>query len=196
VQATGPEQATDEELGRRLQTGDPRALQALMQRYRRPLHGYLHRMVGPTDADDLFQETFLRVLRAIDRYDPARRFRPWLYAIATNLVRNLYRSRGYRDALPLDRPEEEGGSLAARLAGRSTLPSEGLEAAERAQIVNDAVEALPPKGRAALVLYYYQGLSYEEVSVVLEIPKGTVKSRIHNAMARLDQVLSRREELR
>ena len=66
---------------------------------------------------------------------------------------------------------------------------------ESREIVNAAVSKLPGKGRAALVLYYYQGLSYEEVSLALEIPLGTVKSRIHNAMARLDKALSLREEM-
>jgi RNA polymerase sigma-70 factor (ECF subfamily) len=190
-----PSPPSDEELAGRLQAGDPAALRALMERYQRPLYGYLCRMLGsPQDAEDVFQEAFLRVLRAIGRFDTGRRFRPWLYAIATNLVRNTYRSRGYRDALTLDAADEEGAPLAARLAGRAPRPSDALESQERASIVAEAVSGLPEKGRTALVLYYYQGLSYQEVSQALEVPLGTVKSRIHNAMARLDQALARREE--
>jgi RNA polymerase sigma-70 factor (ECF subfamily) len=189
-------EVADEELVVRVQAGDPSALRELMTRYQRPLYGFLFRLLrSAEDADDLFQETFMRVLKHAARFDTSRRFRPWLYSIAGNLVRNAYRSRSYRETVPIDRPDEDGGSLAARLAGRSQLPVDEAQRAESRQIVNDAVGKLPDKGRAALVLYYYQGLSYEEVSVALEIPLGTVKSRIHNAMARLDKALSLREEM-
>lgn len=188
-------EVADEELVARLQSGNATALRDLMGRYQRPLYGYLYRLLGSAeDADDLFQETFIRVLKHAARFDTSRRFRPWLYAIAGNLVRNAYRSRSYRETVPLDRPDEDGGTLAARLAGRSQLPADEAQREESRQIVNEAVAKLPNKGREALVLYYYQGLSYEQVSVALEIPLGTVKSRIHNAMARLDKALSAREE--
>lgn len=189
-----PRVLTDEELVADLRGGDAGALRDLMGRYRQPLFGYLFRMLSSTeDAQDLFQETFLRVFRHAGRFDSARSFRPWLYSIATNLVRNTYRSRKYRETVPLDRPDDAGGSLAARLAGRSRLPPEAAQREESRRIVNRAVSELPAKGRAALVLYYYQGLSYEDVSQTLEIPLGTVKSRIHNAMARLDRALTARE---
>ena len=110
----------DRELVRRLQGGDHQALYLLVERYRGPLHGYLRRLVdSPQDAEDLFQDTFLRVVRAADRFDPARPFRPWLYTIASNLVKNLYRSRGYRQAASLDQTgEDDGDPLAARTEAR------------------------------------------------------------------------------
>lgn len=185
---------TDEELVARLRLGDAPALRTLMERYRGPLHGYLVRLLGSTDdAEDLFQDTWLRVLRNAARFDDQRAFRPWLYAIATNLVRNTYRARSYRDALSLDRPEggdEDAPSLVSRLAGVGSQPGDAAERDESARAVRDAVGELPEKGRAALVLFYYQGLSYEEIGDALEIPVGTVKSRIHNAVAKLAQVLA------
>ncbi|RMG09094.1 MAG: RNA polymerase sigma factor [Planctomycetota bacterium] len=194
-----PSPPTDEELVVRLRAGDAPALRLLMERYERSLYGYLRRLLGTEqDAEDAFQEVFLRVLRALDRFDSQRRFRPWLYAIATNLARNLHRRRATRRALTLDAPEAggEGEALAARLAARDPEPAEAVESAERSRAVAAAVAALPEKGRAALVLYYYQGLSYEEIAQALEIPLGTVKSRIHNAMARLDRALApRRKEV-
>lgn len=184
---------SDEQLVVALVAGDAAALRTLMDRYQRPLFGYLSRLLGSNeDAEDLFQETFLRVLRHVSRFQTDRRFKPWLYAIATNLVKNKYRSRSYRQAVPLDRSDgqEEGGpSLASQLPGRGELPSEALERSEAAERVRRAVQELPEKGRAALVLYYYQGLSYDDVAQVLEIPLGTVKSRIHNAMARLSRTI-------
>jgi RNA polymerase sigma-70 factor, ECF subfamily len=187
---------SDEELVARLRLGDAQALRSLMERYRGPLHGYLVRLLGSTDdAEDLFQDAWLRVLRNAARFDERRAFRPWLYAIATNLVRNTYRARSYRDALSLDRPgggeggDEDAPSLVSRLAGRGPQPGDEAERDESARQVRDAVGELPEKGRAALVLFYYQGLSYEEIGEALEIPVGTVKSRIHNAVARLAKVL-------
>ena len=169
-----------------------------MERYQGPLYGYLVRMLGSRDdAEDLFQETFLRVLRHAPRFEEGRRFRPWVYAIASNLIKNTYRWRGHRrGTLALDQElDEDGPSLSASLAGLSPAPSAASEDEERAALVREAVEALPPKGRAALVLFYYQGLSYEEVSAALEIPLGTVKSRIHNAMKRLGESLESLEDV-
>lgn len=189
---------SDEDLVRRLGEGDASALQTLMERYRGPLHGYLNRLLGSRDdAEDLFQETFLRVLRHATRFDQGRRFRPWLYAIASNLVKNTYRWRSYRQGtLALDQElDDDGPSLASSLAGVAPAPSERSERDERAEKVRAAVESLPPKGRVALVLFYYQGLSYEEVAAALEIPLGTVKSRIHNAMKRLGKSLESEQEL-
>lgn len=194
MSAGGADESSDEALIARLQAGDPAALRLLIERYRGPLYGYLARLL-PTaeDAEDLFQETFLRVLRHAERFERGRTFRPWVYAIATNLVRNAHRARSYREAVPLDRPAgedgERGASLADLLPGRTRLPGEAAERAEAAEAVRRAVRALPDKGREALVLYYFQGLSYEEVAGTLAIPLGTVKSRIHNAMAKLAQAL-------
>lgn len=187
---------TDEELVRRVGRGDPQALRTLVERWRDPLFGYLFRLLGSReDAEDLFQEAFLRVLRHASRFDAARSFRPWLYSIATNLVRNVYRARGHRDALSLDRGAEDApeSPLAARLAARSQGPVETAVLGEDERRVRQAVETLPEKGRAALVLFYYQGLSYQEIAQVLEVPLGTVKSRIHNALGQLSRVLAPEE---
>lgn len=183
--------SSDEDLVRRLSRGDAVALRQLMDRYKGPLHGYLCRLLAsPQDAEDLLQDTFVRVLRHAARFDAKRTFRPWLYSIATNLARNTFRSRSYRDAVPLDRDDDDGAGLAAQLAGRGERPGDAIERDEAAKQVRAAVDVLPEKGRAAVVLFYYQGLSYDEIAEALDIPVGTVKSRIHNAMARLAQALN------
>lgn len=188
---------SDEDLVRRLERGDAQSLRQLMERYRGPLHGYLCRMLGSSDdAEDLFQDTWMRVMRHAGKFDGKRAFRPWVYAIATNLARNAFRSRGYRETVPLDRPDPDGdgSALVTQLAGRAGAPGEAAEREESAQVVRAAVDDLPEKGRAAVVLFYYQGLSYDEIADALEIPVGTVKSRIHNAMARLAQALAPQQE--
>src|SRR5262245_14111763 len=101
-------ETSDEELLARIRAGRGEALAALIERYRRPLFGYLCRMLGDeAEADDVFQETFLRVVKNVERFETGRPVRPWLYAIAGNLVKNVYRSRAVRDHVPLDGPLDD-----------------------------------------------------------------------------------------
>jgi RNA polymerase sigma-70 factor (ECF subfamily) len=182
---------SDEALLGRLKGGDDAALEVLVERYRRPLFGYLYRMLGDVaEAEDIFQETFLRVVKHVARFEEGRRVKPWLYAIAGNLVKNVYRARGHRERVSLDAPDAEAGSLSARLAAVHTPPADEAHARERAEHVRAAVLKLAPLSRDALVLFYYQGLAYEEIAQTLEVPLGTVKSRIHNALAKLAGLLS------
>jgi RNA polymerase sigma-70 factor (ECF subfamily) len=182
---------SDEALVAALAAGEGRALRRLMERHQAQLFGYLRRMVGDAHAaEDLFQETFLRVVRHAGRFDGARRFRPWLYTIACNLIRNHYRARGTRQGLSLDAEgETAGGSLGEALGDLARGPVEEVEARELARLVRLAVERLPLGARAAIDLFYLRGLSYEEISLALEVPLGTVKSRIHNGTKRLARLV-------
>jgi RNA polymerase sigma-70 factor (ECF subfamily) len=185
-------ETSDEELLARIRAGRGDALAALIERYRRPLFGYLCRMLGDeAEADDVFQETFLRVVKNVERFETGRPVRPWLYAIAGNLVKNVYRSRAVRDHVPLDGAQDDDAPrpLSARLASLGELPEDAASREEAAARERDAVGKLPERGRAALVLFYFQGLRYEEVAAALDVPLGTVKSRIHNALARLAEIL-------
>ncbi len=181
------DEPSDETLLARLRAGDEEALPILVERYRQPLFGYLHRMLGcAAEAEDVFQETFLRVVKHRERFDPSRRVRPWLYSIASNLVKNVYRSRGYRERTSLDRGDADSGpGLRASLESLSLAPEDEASNAERAERVREAVARLTPVSRDALMLFYYQGLPYEEIAETLEVPLGTVKSRIHNALSKL-----------
>ncbi|MBI3726381.1 sigma-70 family RNA polymerase sigma factor [bacterium] len=178
---------SDESLLARLRSGDDEALPALVNRYQRPLFGYLHRMLGcAAEAEDIFQETFLRVVKHRARFETGRRVRPWVYAIASNLVKNVYRSRGYRERTSLDRGDQDGGpGLRASIEAFSLAPEDEASNAERAERVREAIARLSPTSRDALVLFYYQGLPYEEIAETLDVPLGTVKSRIHNALSKL-----------
>lgn len=179
-------ESSDEALLARVKAGEEPALEALLERFRRPLFGYLHRMLGnATEAEDVFQETFLRVVKHLPRFEEGRRVKPWIYAIASNLVKNVYRSRSYREKTSLDQESEKGEPLAPSLAALAQTPVELASDSERALAVRAAVERLSPVSRDALVLFYFQGLAYEEIAQALEVPLGTVKSRIHNALAKL-----------
>lgn len=166
--------ATDEELMARLQAGDERALEQLMQRFQGPLYGFLSRRVGSA-ADDVFQETWIRVVRARESFDTERRFSAWLYQIANNLCRDRYRRvDAMRRAVDFFRVEDE------------TLrePSESLALPDR-DVMRERVLALPDRLREVLVLRYYEDLGEEEMARVLGVPRGTIKSRLHAAVKAL-----------
>ena len=184
-------ESSNEALLARMKAGDEPALEALLERFRRPLFGYLHRMLGnAAEAEDIFQETFLRVVKHLPRFEEGRRVKPWIYAIASNLVKNVYRSRSYREKTSIDQESASGEPLAANLAALSQTPHDLASDAERAASVREAIERLTPVSRDALVLFYFQGLAYDEIAQALEVPLGTVKSRIHNALSKLAALLA------
>jgi RNA polymerase sigma-70 factor (ECF subfamily) len=165
---------SDEALMARLQSGDERALEALMQRHQSALYGFLTRRVG-SHADDVFQETWIRVVRARERFDTERRFSAWLYRIANNLCRDRYRrADAMRRAVESFRVEDE--------TLREEHAEPGLDASDG---MRERVLALPDRLREVLVLRYYQDLSEEEMAHVLGVPRGTIKSRLHAAVKAL-----------
>jgi RNA polymerase sigma-70 factor, ECF subfamily len=170
--------ASDEQLAQQLQQGDRAALSVLVERHYDPLLGYLYRMTrgDRSLAQDLAQETFLRVLRGISGYVSPRPFKPWLYAIATNLARSHYTSADLRRT---DNSGEED-DYSSEDAPDAAL----LEAAE-AQAVIRALDGLPVAQREVIVLYFYQSLSLKAIADTLDIPLGTVKSRLSIGVGRL-----------
>jgi RNA polymerase sigma-70 factor, ECF subfamily len=160
----------DEVLMQAVAAGDGRALAELCRRYERPLLRLLGRQTGGRDVEDLYQDTWLRVVRAADRYDPSRRFSTWLFQIALNLARDWRR-----------RPPPEPIDTAALGAGGDVTTA----ATEATLDVARLLDALPEPQRDAVVLRYCQDLDEAEVADVLGCPRGTVKSRLHHAMARL-----------
>jgi RNA polymerase sigma-70 factor (ECF subfamily) len=159
---------TDEALAARLVDGDELALRELLRRYERPLAAFLHRQTGGRDVEDLYQETWLRVVRHAARFDSGRRFSTWLFQIAVNLCRDWHRRPPPEPQLGCDEPQ--------------------VAALERSDAALDAARllaALPAAQREVIVLRYYQDLSEADVAAILDIPLGTVKSRLHQAMARL-----------
>jgi RNA polymerase sigma-70 factor, ECF subfamily len=183
---------SDEDLLARLRGGERDGFGALVRRYERELFGYLRRYLGDDDlAADVFQNTFIAVFTKIDRYEPGRPARPWLYAVATNQAIDAVRRRGRRGekaADPLPTPgESDAPGLFDLFAARDPDPAESAAAAETAEQVRAAVDALPDGLRQVVVLAYFQGLKYQDVADALGIPVGTVKSRLHAAVAKLTQ---------
>ncbi|MFM1822028.1 MAG: polymerase sigma factor SigW [Planctomycetota bacterium] len=177
---------SDEALVVAHRTGDASALRVLMERYRGELHGFLARLLGSqTAADDVFQEAFLQVHLSADAFDQERRFKPWLYTIAANKGRDFLRRQRRRAAASLDAPigNDGNGTLVDLLPGSDGAPSAPLEVADDAAMVKQVVDEMPGHFREILLLAYFQKLSYAQISDSLGIPIGTVKSRLHAAVA-------------
>ncbi len=191
---------TDEELlSRYRDEGRPGDFDELVKRYERELYRYLARYLGDaTLAEDVFQNTFLQVHLKKNLYEEGRPVRPWLYAIATHQGVDALRKAGRHATVSLDQQtmtgESDVGSLVDLLVSDTPGPLANLQGAERAAWVKDAVAKLPDVLRETLILAYYQDLKYREIADVLEIPVGTVKSRLHAAISKLQEMASKTDQ--
>ncbi|MGH9378083.1 MAG: RNA polymerase sigma factor [Terriglobia bacterium] len=172
---------SDLELMLRVRSGDAESFEALLSRYRLPLVSFFVRMVRDRAlAEDLAQETFLRVYQARHRYQPEARFTTWLYRIATNLALNAIRDRKAGDA-PAIEDDEDGSPRVARIADTRLTAEEQLIQSDRERLIRDAVEGLPEKQRAAVILHKYQEVDYRQISAVLGLSESAVKSLLFRA---------------
>jgi len=181
---------------------DRRAFDQLVRRYERELYNYLRHYLGDAEmAEDAFQATFLQVHLKCERFEPGRRVRPWLYTVATNQAIDAQRRNRRHRMVSLDRrsaargSDDDAGSLVQLLESQEADPFDEADSAEQRQSVRQAVDQLPDPLREVLVLVYYQGLKYREAAEVLSIPVGTVKSRLHAAIGKLNQALTPTEDL-
>jgi RNA polymerase sigma-70 factor (ECF subfamily) len=184
---------SDEDLLGRFRAGQRVVFAVLVRRYEKELYGYLHRYLGDASlADDVFQNTFLQLYLKIGTYEPGRPVRPWLYTIATHQAIDALRRNGRHQAVSLDQQRDEGGdgdlnTLTAGLESRGPNPLDLAQGEERRQQVRASVDRLPGFLRQIVILAYYQGLKYREIADIVGIPVGTVKSRLHAALVKLQE---------
>lgn len=183
---------TDEVLFEQFRGGDLNAFRTIVERYHDDLLRFLTRLLGDRQgAEDVFQEAFVQVHQSADTFDRTRRFRPWVFTIAANKGRDYLRKKNRRQEVDLHAPVSRGGSGDS---GRATTyvdlmeidipgPSARMNEEERDQAVQRALDALPYSLREILLLAYFQKLSYAQIADELRIPLGTVKSRLHAAVA-------------
>jgi RNA polymerase sigma-70 factor (ECF subfamily) len=167
----------------KLQAGHDAALNDLMDRHATLIFRFLCRMTGnEADANDLAQETFVRVFKSRDSYRAEQKFSTWLYAIAANLARNHFRWRSRHPNLSLETesPETEQ-SLASTLPSNAPTPKEAVLASERAQAVREAVNRLPAELREVMVLCEWEDRSVAEAAIILETTPKAVESRLYRA---------------
>jgi len=189
-----PSSLSDEELLLAYrEKGDADLFSELVHRYERELYSYLRRYLGDAEmAEDAFQATFLQVHLKCGQYEAGRAVRPWLYTIATNQAIDAQRRSRRHRMVSLDRsgPKEgeDVGKLLDLLTSKEPTPTTQLSAAERSGWLHQTVDQLPPALRDVIHLVYFQELKYREAAEALGIPVGTVKSRMHAAVAKLQEV--------
>ena len=157
----------------------------LLNKYRGAIYSHILRMVrNEEDAEELAHEAFLRAFRSLVKFNPDFSFKSWLYKIATNLTIDFLRKRDASLLSLQDFPEE--GSF---IAIESKTPETDLESKEQKQVIEEAIACLPLPLRTPLLLRHKDGLTYEEIQEILNLPLGTVKTRIHRAREMLGSKL-------
>ena len=191
----------DDELMQRFQKGDEEAFDLLVRRHHKPLINFIARFTGDRDnAEDLAQETFIRIYKAADRYKQGRaKFKTWMYFIAKNLCKNELRNRSRRERFRVDNiipsdknhnaDSEEIDVIASAPADSSFQPDVALHRKELNKAIHEAIADLPEQYKYPLILRDIQGLSYDEISEILELRSGTTKSRINRARLMLKDKL-------
>lgn len=181
-----PLERSDEELVEDYLAGDVAAFRTIVERHHDLLFRFLYRLVGTREmAEDVFQETFLQIHESLEGFDTSRRFKPWLFTIAANKGRDALRRASRRGALSLSarNADDEGDALVDLLEVDLPGPDRPLEQQEQNEMVQRALDTLSPRLREILLLCYFQRLSYLQIAEQLSIPVGTVKSRLHAAVA-------------
>jgi len=193
------ETATDEDLLLAYRSrGDRAAFEQLVQRYETELYSYLRNYLKDAQmAEDAFQATFLQIHLKCEQFEPGRKVRPWLYTVATNQAIDAQRRNRRHRMLSLDRRRDDErldnkdrGAFVDLLDSQDLDPVEQFTLEENNQAVRDAIDQLPESLRRVVLLVYFQGLKYREAAEALSIPVGTVKSRLHTAVARLNESLA------
>jgi len=179
---------TDEQLLDAYRAGDRNSFTELVSRYERELYHFLVRFLSDrAAAEDVFQETFLQIHQSAESFDTHRRFRPWMFTIAANKARDLIRSNSRRPTNPLQAAingnDEESGEFLDLMKSSEDLPDMPMQKRELRQKVQATVTGMPEHLREILLLSYFHQFPYQQISDILDIPLGTVKSRLHSAVA-------------
>ena len=201
-QSSNIPERSDEELVKLFRAGNASAFDALVHRYEGELFGYLNRYLRNRElAEDTFQTTFMTVYQKAETFEEGKRFKPWLYAIATNQAIDASRKRKRRQTISIENEWESGessakaGSLRDVLESNNEKPDSLAMMDEKKVQVRKAIDTLPENLRQVLLLAYFHEFKYQEISEVLEIPLGTVKSRLHAALEKFQQSWERMQDV-
>jgi RNA polymerase sigma-70 factor (ECF subfamily) len=185
----GVKKLTDAELLERYGQGDEAAFRELVSRYKNSLYAFLKQFLNRQDlVEDVFQETFLQLFTSRESFDPSRPLRPWLFTIAANKAKDALRKSQRTATIPIgtlsDSEDMSFDDVLNTLSSDSTMPYEEVEESETAARVAQVIANMPENLREILILAYFNRFSYKQMASVLSIPIGTVKSRLHTAVAR------------
>ena len=187
--AQSTNQPSDEELIARFQDGDAYAFDLLVKRYKDPLLNFIYRFIGDlVEAEDIVQETFYRVYKNKHYYKEVAKFSTWIYTIAGNLAKTELRRRKRRKVFSIHKETSIDKEL--ELPDQKSDPEKEVNTIVTEKLIQKAISSLPEKFRQVIVLRDIQGFSYEEISSIIKVPLGTVKSRVNRARLKLQEDLS------
>ena len=187
--------STDHDLVAFARSGSEKAYRELLGRYQRPVFSLVYRMVRDRElAEDLAQDTFVKVFNHLDSYNPKYKFSSWIFKIASNLAIDHMRKKGL-DTVSLDgsrhaSTDEEIESTRISVASGDENPEELLVAKELGGEIEEAIGKLRAEYRTAIVLRHVEGRAYEEIAEIMDVPLGTVKTYIHRARTELREALA------
>ncbi|AQQ09622.1 Sigma-W factor [Sedimentisphaera cyanobacteriorum] len=188
----------EKELLRRFCSGDEAAFRDIVQEYKDPLFNFLRRFVGNQDLiEDVFQDTFMQLYQSRESFDLDRPLKPWLFTIAANKAKDLLRKRKRNSSISVgsiaDESESSIEDVFSSVSSEDTTPLDSYITEETEHRVREVVENMPEKLREILLLAYFEQFSYKQMAEMLSIPIGTVKSRLHSAVARFAKDLKNAE---
>jgi RNA polymerase sigma-70 factor (ECF subfamily) len=192
------EQYTDDALLiQRFQDGDHSAFDALIQKHQARAYQYAYRLARDSEeASDVVAEAFVRVYKALCNFKGESAFTTWLYRILTNCYLDMRKKEKSRPATSLEAAlHTEDGELERQIEDPSRTPHQEAERNERERTIDGAVQRLPEYQRAMIMMYHVEMLSYEEIAQSLQLPIGTVKSRLNRARLSLRELLRNEQEL-
>jgi len=182
------EKSSDAQLLDQYRQGEEDAFREIVDRYKNSLYAFLRRFVNRQDiVEDVFQETFLQLYTSRDSFDTDRPLRPWLFTIAANKAKDALRKIQRQSALSMGALADAGDvsfdGIVNILTSYETRPDEEVSKEETARRVRQIVSEMPENQRVILLLAYFEQFSYKHMAQILSIPIGTVKSRLHSAVA-------------
>lgn len=189
---------TNEALMLRFRGGDVRAFEILLTRHRHSIFEFILRSVGPwntTQAEDLTQETFLRVVKQASAYEQRAKFTTWLFTLARNLCIDASRRRKHRKAQSLDQTDEEGNSLLDRTASSGPAVDRQVIGHQLQARLEEAIDSLPEDQREVFLMRESADLSFKEIADVIGVSENTVKSRMRYALEKLRASLGEYQDM-
>ena len=179
-------------LAKLARNGDLRAFGELVDLYKDKIYHLAYRMLhNVQEAEDVVQETFLRVYTNLNRYDEMQKFSTWIYRIGTNLCIDRLRKRKPSYSLDAEVNDGDGDDWYSMLASQDRTPEGELILSETQQQVRDAIDALPEKYKSVVILRYLHDMSLQEISEILDMPVSTIKTRVHRGREYLRERLEK-----